>query len=67
MINEEERQSNNGLKYILDAIKLISKETGTEGKIKCPKCGNDLHWTRTSSRNHVWGKCETENCISWML
>jgi hypothetical protein len=66
MTDEEKKEVGSGFKNILEALKLIAKETGNQGKIKCPKCSNDLHWTRASSNKHVWGKCKTENCLSWM-
>jgi hypothetical protein len=66
MTNEEKKEVGGGFKSILEALTLIAKEEGNQGKIKCPKCGNDLHWTRASSNKHVWGKCKTANCLSWM-
>jgi hypothetical protein len=51
---------------MFEALKLIDEMPGNNGKIKCPKCGNDLHWTRASFNKHVWGKCKTDNCLLWM-
>lgn len=53
-------------KNMIESLKIIKDMPGDRGKIKCPQCGNDLHWTRASSNKHVWGKCKTENCLSWM-
>jgi hypothetical protein len=63
---EQKKEEGNHIKNIIKALTLIVKEEGNQGKIICPKCGNDLHWTRASSNKHVWGKCKTENCLSWM-
>ena len=34
--------------------------------IKCPACGGKLHLSQSSYNGHVWGKCETADCVSWM-
>lgn len=34
--------------------------------IECPECKGRLHLTQAAYNGHVWGKCETENCVSWM-
>lgn len=47
------------------ALSIISTRKENNGIIECPKCGGKLHYTRASN-GHVWGKCETENCLSWM-
>lgn len=30
-----------------------------------PKCKNELNYTRAKLNGHVWGKCKTDNCLSW--
>jgi hypothetical protein len=37
-----------------------------QGVKECPICGGDLHLTHAAYNGHVHGKCETENCVSWM-
>lgn len=37
------------------------------GTIKCPKCGNKLHYAISGYNNHFHGNCETENCLAWMM
>ena len=39
---------------------------GKAGVIECPACGGRLHLTQAASNGHVWGKCETKGCVSWM-
>ena len=34
--------------------------------IECPACKGKLHLSQAASNGHVWGKCETEGCASWM-
>lgn len=34
--------------------------------IECPLCKGKLHLSQSSYNGHVWGKCENEDCVSWM-
>lgn len=34
--------------------------------IECPACKGRLHLSQAAYNGHVWGKCETEGCVSWM-
>ena len=34
--------------------------------IECPVCKGRLHLDQSAYNGHVWGKCETEGCLSWM-
>lgn len=35
--------------------------------IVCPTgCGGKLHLSQAALNGHVWGKCTTEGCVSWM-
>ena len=51
---------------VMEALKIIKEKKEDRGKITCPCCGGDLHYTRASSNRHVWGKCKTEGCLQWM-
>lgn len=44
-----------------------NSKKGSRGKIECPLCGNDLHYTVAGGNHHIWGKCTTEGCLSWMM
>ncbi len=37
-----------------------------QGTERCPACGGTLHLTHSSYNGHVWGRCETTDCLSWM-
>lgn len=38
-----------------------------EEAIYCPTgCGGKLHLSQAAYNGHVWGKCTTEGCVSWM-
>ena len=39
---------------------------GKQEIIECPACKGRLHLTQAASNGHVWGKCETKGCVSWM-
>lgn len=34
--------------------------------MECPECKGRLHLSKCSYNGHVWGKCETEGCLTWM-
>ena len=38
-----------------------------EEVIDCPTgCSGKLHLSQSAYNGHVWGKCTTEGCVSWM-
>lgn len=39
---------------------------GKQEVIECPACQGRLHLSQAACNGHVWGKCETEGCVSWM-
>lgn len=39
---------------------------GKQEVIECPACKGKLHLSQAASNGHVWGKCETDGCVSWM-
>lgn len=47
-------------------IKKDHKGESWSGVEVCPKCGGKLHMSHAKLNGHVWGKCETENCLGWM-
>lgn len=34
--------------------------------IECPVCKGRLHLSQSACNGHVWGRCETKDCVSWM-
>lgn len=34
--------------------------------VECPVCKGRLHLSQSAHNGHIWGKCETEGCVSWM-
>ena len=51
---------------VLEALRAISAKSGGEGEIPCPDCAGRPRWTRDPSNGHVWGQCETDDCLRWM-
>uniref|UniRef100_A0A6M3LAC6 Uncharacterized protein n=1 Tax=viral metagenome TaxID=1070528 RepID=A0A6M3LAC6_9ZZZZ len=47
-------------------IKAKHGKTNANGFIECPKCEGRLFYTVAAINGHVWGKCETDDCLSWM-
>lgn len=52
---------------LIKAITLIFAEMKERksGSIKCPLCDKKLFF-RIQNNGHVWGKCETKDCLSWI-
>lgn len=51
---------------IIGKVKKEHKGTNWTGVVECLVCGGKLHLSHAALNGHVWGKCETENCVSWM-
>jgi hypothetical protein len=39
---------------------------GKQEVIACPVCGGRLHLSQAAYNGHVWGRCETKDCVAWM-
>lgn len=59
-----------GIGFMIEAIKQCREDSkrrhALAGTIKCPQCGENLRYTIAKCNSHLWGKCDTENCLSWM-
>jgi hypothetical protein len=43
------------------------KGHGGNDSLPCPVCGTGtLHYSVASYNGHLWGKCSTVDCVSWM-
>lgn len=51
---------------VIVAIKREHKGKSWQGVVECPCCGGKLHVSHAAYNGHVHGRCETEDCISWM-
>lgn len=52
---------------LLEALTLIRGTKQSSGTIECPTCEKRLHFTVAKINDHIWGRCETEGCMSWMM
>lgn len=58
---------NDDIEHLTNALLIIKKKTKNQGVIECPKCKGKLLYKRVGTNyQHVWGQCETENCLKWM-
>jgi hypothetical protein len=45
----------------------FKRGNGGAGSVKCPVCeSGTLAYSVASYNGHIWGKCSTEDCVSWM-
>lgn len=51
---------------IIVEIKRQHKGHNWRGVLDCPVCGGRLHVSHAAYNGHVHGRCETEDCLSWM-
>lgn len=75
---EQVAESEREIEEALDRMRLVmvavrpwrtwSKQNrvAKEGVIECPACKGRLHLSQAAYNGHVWGKCETKGCASWM-
>lgn len=46
----------------------FKKGNGGAGKVECPVCKTgEIHYTVAGCNGHLWGRCSTEGCVSWMM
>ena len=39
---------------------------GGNSEMTCPICSGRLRYSVASVNGHVWGRCETDGCVTWM-
>lgn len=61
----EQKAFSDAVVMAISAIREDGKNTGT---VSCPKCyAGQVHYSKAKLNGHIWGKCSTEGCISWMM
>lgn len=69
---QQDREMETAMARMMLTIPLIGdikeKHAGTnwQGVVECPVCKGNLHMSHSGYNGHVWGRCETEGCLSWM-
>lgn len=53
------------VKHTLKAMSVITLKSDKIGTIECPCCSGKVNYTKANRNNHIWAKCETENCIEF--
>lgn len=51
---------------LIAAMKKKYRKKDAQEVVECPVCKGNLHLSISGYNGHVWGKCETENCLAWM-
>jgi hypothetical protein len=51
---------------LIEKIKRDHKGKNWTGIEVCPVCGGDLHLSHAACNGHIWGKCTTPDCLSWI-
>lgn len=51
---------------LISKVKRKHRGENWKGVETCPACGGRLHMTHSAYNGHVWGRCETEDCLSWI-
>jgi hypothetical protein len=52
------------LAHVLAAKKLVPRQPG-KYLVVCPACGGHLH-TERHGNGHVWARCDSKDCLSWL-
>lgn len=69
-VEREDQEIELRITQIVQALKLVREQVGAErgvaGKVPCPVCAGDLHYTVAKSNGHIWGMCNTVGCLSWV-
>ena len=51
---------------VVRAFRVKYKNKSGQETVKCPVCEGKLHLSIAAYNGHVWGKCETKDCLAWM-
>jgi len=51
---------------LVSEVKQVHAGKNWQGTRECPVCKGVLHLSHAGCNGHVWGKCETEDCLSWL-
>ena len=51
---------------LIEKVKRENKGKDATGIVECPVCKGRLCWSHAAYNGHVWGRCETKDCLAWM-
>ena len=59
--------------HILEGLRIASEwrvkpkpKSDRREVVECPICKGKLLLSQSAYNGHVWGKCETAGCLTWM-
>ena len=61
-----EQEITESSQFFVLAIGQIRKIKLKSGHIECPKCKDELHFSVAKANGHIWAKCKTQGCLSWI-
>lgn len=67
----EERETNELIKRHMLVMPFVSEwrkkpPRGKQEVVECPACKGRLHLSQSAGNGHVWGRCQTKGCVSWI-
>jgi hypothetical protein len=65
-LTKKKQEITESSKHLFTAVVEIRKTKLQQGHIECPKCKDELHFSVAKSNGHIWAKCKTPNCLSWI-
>lgn len=52
--------------FMIKIVAEIRKSKSNFGEVICPKCNATFNFSVAKSNGHIWGKCSTKGCISFI-
>ena len=65
-LTKEEMERINATFKAINTIRKGLKRGTEKGFMECPYCKGMLRFTVSSYNGHIWGKCETPDCLDWI-
>lgn len=70
-LDAEERETNEAMAKHILVIPFVSEwrkkpPRGKQEVVECPACKGRLHLSQSAGNGHVWGRCQTKGCVSWI-
>ena len=51
---------------VVAPIRKTHKGKDWVGTVECPICKGQLKVSHAALNGHIWAKCETQGCVSWI-
>ena len=65
---EVKAHSNRMMTAIAATMDIRKQHKGQDwsGIVECPICKGKLHISHAAYNGHIWGQCETKDCVAWI-